>query len=483
MFRSNQLLHRLLLSAVLLLAYASRIWRLGYPDTYYFDEVYHAFTAKFYALNLPQAYEWWHTAPEGVAYEWLHPPIAKLFQGLSIYLLGDFSFAWRLPSVIAGVLVVAAIYQLSQILFGNRWTSLVAALFATFEGLLLVQSRIAMNDIFVTLFMLLAFISYANYRKTSPVQTQLQHFMLACVWTGLAVATKWSGAFLLGAFWVLEAIQAYQQSPKRPQALFSWLLLWWLIPGAITLTILKNITTLFSTPTNSLIAILMGLGLVQVGLILTQLKWRPGSRLLMLVGLPGMIYLASYGQFWLHDRPNNLETFRELHHQIWWYQTHLEATHPWQSQPYQWVLNLKPVWYFVDYGDTAHSNIYALGNPAIAWLGLAAMIWLAVTNLWRRSKPIWYLIFIYLVVWLPWQLSPRIMFYYHYTPATAFLCIGLAYTLSLMWISKYRWGRPLSLLTGIGVVVCGLFFYPYWTGLPIPTTWLKFYTWLPGWKP
>src|SRR3989344_8746891 len=79
-----------------------RLFRLWFPDTYYFDEVYHAFTAQAYAVGDPRGYEWWNSAPQGFAYEWLHPPLAKLIQAVSIVLLGDTPFAWRLPGAIFG---------------------------------------------------------------------------------------------------------------------------------------------------------------------------------------------------------------------------------------------------------------------------------------------------------------------------------------------------------------------------------------------
>jgi len=76
----NQKLFKFLpISLILLLAFFTRFWRLGIPDTYHFDEVYHAFTAKEMLLGNSAAWEFWNTPPEGFAYEWTHPPLAKLF--------------------------------------------------------------------------------------------------------------------------------------------------------------------------------------------------------------------------------------------------------------------------------------------------------------------------------------------------------------------------------------------------------------------
>ena len=69
-----------LLLAILAFAFFTRMFQLHIPEEYYFDEVYHAVTAKLVARNDPRAYEWWHPAPEpNTAIEWLHPPLAKYF--------------------------------------------------------------------------------------------------------------------------------------------------------------------------------------------------------------------------------------------------------------------------------------------------------------------------------------------------------------------------------------------------------------------
>src|SRR3990167_6021805 len=96
-----------------------RTYRLTEPNHYYFDEVYHAVTAKAYADNNPAAYNPFSPAPkEGTAYDWLHPPLAKLIQAGSIKIFGDVPLGWRLPSVIFGTAIIPATFVLAYILFG-----------------------------------------------------------------------------------------------------------------------------------------------------------------------------------------------------------------------------------------------------------------------------------------------------------------------------------------------------------------------------
>src|SRR3990167_10883141 len=83
-----------------------RLFRVTDPPRYYFDEVYHAVSAKAYAENNREAYDPFSKAPkEGTAYDWLHPPLAKLIQAGSIKFLGDKSIGWRLPSLIFGTAI------------------------------------------------------------------------------------------------------------------------------------------------------------------------------------------------------------------------------------------------------------------------------------------------------------------------------------------------------------------------------------------
>src|SRR3989338_9255296 len=135
-----------------------RLYRITEPNRYYFDEVYHAVTAKAYADNNPAAYNPFSPSPkEGTAYDWLHPPLAKLIQALSIKIFGDVPLGWRLPSVIFGTAIIPATFILAYILFGPLVAIFASAVIA-FETLTFVMSRITMNDVFLVFFVLVSFI-------------------------------------------------------------------------------------------------------------------------------------------------------------------------------------------------------------------------------------------------------------------------------------------------------------------------------------
>ena len=421
----------IILISILLFAFLSRVYRLHIPDGYIFDEVYHVITTKLMAANDPRAFEWWHGPVEpDTAIDWLHPPLAKYTQAVFIKILGSSSFSWRISSVLFGVGVIWAVYKLSEELFKDQRISLLAAGLASLDGLLLVQSRITMNDIHVTFFILLTLIFYLRYKK----DPQNKKLFLTGLMAGLAMGSKWSGLLVLIIVCLLEVIE--------------WL---------------KKLIT-------------------------KKIKWNDlvDHGLLMVVALgviPFAIYIASYGQMFLQGK--DWGHFTHLHRQIWWYQTNLTATHGYQSQPWQWFLNLKPVWFHVNYleNDTI-ANIYSLGNPALHFVGaimvLITVFFLIISKFGkhpsRELKNLNWLLVTYFLIWLPWQISPRIMFYYHYTPAVPLLCIIMAY-----WLTKIN--KTAALIIVSLILIFFIIWYPQWTAIPMPKEFVDaVYYLIPSWK-
>ena len=64
-----------MLIIILLISLLIRVYDLNTPNSYVFDEVYHAFTAKEYLKLNKDAWNPFAIPPQGVSYEWLHPPI------------------------------------------------------------------------------------------------------------------------------------------------------------------------------------------------------------------------------------------------------------------------------------------------------------------------------------------------------------------------------------------------------------------------
>ena len=119
--------------------------------------------------------------------------------------MGHYAFAWRLPGVIAGVIAAAVLYLLARVLFKRRSVAVVAGLLSLFDGMLFVQSRIAMNDVYVGVFILAA---YALFAALWTGMIRHRHAFWAVLpvvglLLGLALASKWVAAYAIGALGIL----------------------------------------------------------------------------------------------------------------------------------------------------------------------------------------------------------------------------------------------------------------------------------------
>jgi dolichyl-phosphate-mannose--protein O-mannosyl transferase len=107
------------------------------------------------------------------------------------------------------------------------------------------------------------------------------------------------------------------------------------------------------------------------------------------------------------------------------------APHPWQTTWYEWVLNLRGVAYYgKDEAHRYHTQVYLLGNPAVIWSVLAAIVLSVVTLIvyvrYRASfsagagvhsfaKHATFCLLAYLLNLLPYFGVARSTFIYHYS--------------------------------------------------------------------
>jgi dolichyl-phosphate-mannose--protein O-mannosyl transferase len=266
------------------------------------------------------------------------------------------------------------------------------------------MSRTGMADTAIAFFTTASLACFYNYLK----QKKLIHYslLLTGIFTGLNLATKWSGSltYLIYAVFLLARLIKYLKQPK-----------------AILFVIY------------------------------------------CLVFVPLAIYFLMFLPFFTSG--HTLTQWWELQRQMYYYHSHLKATHAYQSMAWQWPLLLRPVWFYVDYAKTAVANIYNLGNPAIFWGGLISLLF--CRNLFLLAS--------YLLLFFPLVFSPRIMFLHHYLPALAILCLILANVVSRL---------PKKYITFIIVitVITFIFFYPINSAVPLPSNLVKYWFWLPGWR-
>ncbi len=124
--------------------------------------------------------------------------------------VGSHAFAWRLPGVIAGVVMAACLYLLARILFRRRSVALAAALFVMVDGMAFVQSRIGMNDAYVGMFIVAAYTIFAAlwtgwWRGRAAFWLGLP--MVGAL-LGLGLASKWVAAYAIGALAILLLVRS-----------------------------------------------------------------------------------------------------------------------------------------------------------------------------------------------------------------------------------------------------------------------------------
>jgi len=139
------------ISLIIAFALILRLWRINLPKGYIFDEVYYAKNANSLIRNGVEL------NAQGQAEFIVHPPLGKWLIGIGIKIFGNDEFGWRISAAVIGTLSVVLIYLITKELFKSVFLSNVAAALMAFDGLALVMSRVALLDIFLMFFILLAF--------------------------------------------------------------------------------------------------------------------------------------------------------------------------------------------------------------------------------------------------------------------------------------------------------------------------------------
>jgi len=119
------------------------------------------------------------------------------------------AFGWRLPGMLMGALMVALLYLLARVLFARRSVGLLAALLAIAEGMLFANSRIGMNDVYVTTFVVAAALLVAPlYLAPRRPWVSVILVLGAGLALGLALASKWVALYAIGGLLLLVLLRS-----------------------------------------------------------------------------------------------------------------------------------------------------------------------------------------------------------------------------------------------------------------------------------
>ena len=403
------------ISLIIAFALILRLWRLNLPKGYIFDEVYYAKNANSLIRNGVEL------NAQGQAEFIVHPPLGKWLIGIGIKVFGNDEFGWRISAAVIGTLSVVLIYLITKELFKSVFLSNVAAALMAFDGLALVMSRVALLDIFLMFFILLAFYFLIK-----------NNIWLSGVAIGLAAATKWSAIFLI-PFFILLTINYFQIEPVK-----------WLKRAA-------------------------------------QYIFLPS--LVYLLSWSGWIFTS--GGWDRQSGSNVFTSLWKYHTAILDFHRNLVETHSYAANPWSWLILGRPTSFFYETPSgwcvsSCSQEILAIGTPILWWAGIFAIaltFGFFVTNRDRISMIILAGI---AGTYLPWFLiQSRTTFYFYAISILPFLILALIY--SFNWALKY--GDYRKQIIGFLVVVAlnFIYFLPILLGIEIPySQWLS-RMWLKSW--
>jgi 4-amino-4-deoxy-L-arabinose transferase-like glycosyltransferase len=397
--------------------------RYDFMNSTYYDEIYFVRTAYEFILGMD-------------IYEATHPPLGKDIIALSIKVLGVTPFAWRLPGVLAGILMIPLIFAIARMMTGPR-LALLAAFLLAFDFMHFAQTRIGTTDSFLVLFItaMYAFMyAYYKHREEWRLGSLLTVLALSGVFMGMAISVKWSGIYAAGGLAVLFFIAWRGHFSHNRKAALATL----------------------------------------------------GCCVLFFVAVPVAIYLLSYiplarayvnkgyeGSFL------NLVVMNQTH--MFTFHAGYTDIHAYSSNWWEWPLIGRPKLYYAQITpDELVQGISTFGNPAIWWGGIAATVW-ALFALRRKipmKRELVFLLVAYAFQFLPWIPVPRYTFIYHYFPSVPFIVL-----LITMYFKDYLTKRRAWRLFAYATVVIVLFvmFYPVLSAAPVPYDYIQWLRWLPKW--
>ena len=390
-----------------------------FMNSSYFDEIYHARTA------------WEHL--EGIyPYEITHPPLGKIIISLGISLFGMTPFGWRFSGTFFGVLMLPLMYVFSKKLFGGRAVPTATTLLMATDFMHFVQTRIATIDTYAVFFILLMYLFMYLYLSGG----RWRDLALSGVFFGLGAASKWTCLYAgagLALLWLIHVILKARRGEMDLKGFFK----------------LCAFCVLF------------------------------------FVLIPCLIYYLSYIPYGIAEGKGNifsadyLRIVLDNQRYMFSYHSGIVSEHPYSSRWYQWMLDIRPILYYLEYlPDGRRASFGAWVNPVLCWGGLISLFFTGYLAIGRRDMRSGFILLGYLAQLLPWVPIARLTFAYHYFPCTVFLCLSMGQMFNVCRLNSKGWQARLAGFVLLSLAVF-LLFYPALSGAPRGTT--DILRWLPTW--
>jgi hypothetical protein len=354
---------------------------------YVFDEIYFPVDA---AKDLRQPAESYFD-PE--------PPLAKLLMAPPIAFFGFNSWTWRLSTTLFGSLLVGLMYLVALRLRRDRFFAIATALFICFDGLAFVESRIGVIDIiaifFVALFYYLFLLHWqartrAQWRTTLYVMAGVAGLAFGAKLTALAplivaaglIVARGLSPYIAGLVRWLRRIAG----PGRAEAIM-WrnaagprAVLHYVAAGVVALVIFLACFSRYET--------------IQHQDVYFFTSCNPA-----VAGLPGTaktldVPVIHVGSVPLPNPVKAIDNVIQINAASLRYHAEECHSHPYSSLWLTWPIMEHPVLFYATSAPNngAVAQITDMGNPAIWWLGILALlfcVWRATRgpNWWRALVP------------------------------------------------------------------------------------------------
>ncbi len=438
---------RSILALVLLvvaLSGAVRLVDLGRFRSTVFDEYYYVHDAKAIVhggLAGTLGVSW---KPAGVRSD-AHPDLAKLAIAAGIALLGDDPWGWRVPAALAGIALIALVFPLARRLgLTDEW-ALAALVLAAADPMLMLESRLAVLDMFVALGTALSIYLALRYVQAG---FRLRWLVACAVALGAAVACKWSGLLALPAVLLV------------------------LVPPLV-----RNRGRVRLLP-------LVG----------------------VLVLVPLAVYLVSSLPYFVAGHgPGDWLRLQEHMATFGW---GVKGDRSFASPPRTWPFDVHPIWYKWSVDQRGTVGLLAIGNFLLWWASIAAWVVLGMLAVLRRDWRLGVVPAIVGVLYLPWLLTTRQTYIYYMVPVVPLLAVLVATALGRIagasWAlppgadrreergalfaedgeggGEHRARRLAAWAFCLACAAVGALYVPFVLGVPVPFDYYVFLTPFTTWK-
>ncbi|HYZ53094.1 MAG TPA: phospholipid carrier-dependent glycosyltransferase [Streptosporangiaceae bacterium] len=471
-----------------------RFDRLAVPHALIFDETYYAKDA-FSILNFGVEHNFVSNANALIQAGSTHifapggeyvvmPPLGKILIAAGEWIFGLNSFGWRFSAAVFGSLAILLICRITRRMTRSTLLGCIAGLLMSLDGLEFVMSRTGLLDIFLMFFVLAAFGCLVIDRDVSRARLARAVAASRPGDAGPELGIRWwrvAAGFLLGCACACK-----------------WDGIWYIVAFA-GLAIAWDIGARRTA----------GISHFRRGALVRDGKWLP----ITFAVLPAVVYIASWSGWFVssagYDRNyaasqgihtpviSALYSLYEYHVQMLQFGVGLHTHHPYESQPWNWLVLSRPVAYYYtapasgaacSVAPHCSQEVLAIGTPAIWWASIPALIFCLIWWLLHRDWRPGAVTLAVAVGWLTWfPFVSRTKFYYYATEFEPFLilaivlCIGLIIGSAHASVVRRSVGAAVSGAYLLIVLLNFIYLYPILAAKVIPyASWLS-RMWYHGW--